>query len=351
MKQRTKQSPASDQLSGALPSFRRRLLKWYEANRRDLPWRRTRDPYRIWLSEVMLQQTRVSAVIPYYERFLKKFPAVADLANASEQELLAVWSGLGYYSRARNLHRAAKTVHDAGSFTRDYDAIRQLPGIGDYTAAAVASIAFGLSHAVLDGNVLRVLSRIAAERSDLRSSLARGRLGALAGSLIHTSQPGEFNQALMELGATVCLPKQPQCSACPVEEHCAAHRLGIERELPILSKRAQPLRCEKQLLVIESSGSILFWQRPGDSKRLAGFWELPEKEQLPDASLDEIVGRFRHTIVNTNYHIHVHRARLSNTPDGFYWVDTKCLQDMPLSTTARKALACLEGQAAKAARA
>src|SRR5690242_13950773 len=156
------------------------LLEWYRANKRDLPWRRSRDPYRIWLSEVMLQQTRVAAVVPYYERFLERFPTVDALAVAPEQELLAAWSGLGYYSRARNLQKSAKKIQDAGRFPSDYESIKQLPGIGDYTAAAVASIAFDLPHAVLDGNVLRVLSRISAERGEVRSPVTKSRLQQLA---------------------------------------------------------------------------------------------------------------------------------------------------------------------------
>jgi len=350
MTEKTHMPRIDDPASISAREFRRHLLGWYEANKRDLPWRRTRDPYPIWLSEVMLQQTRVAAVIPYYERFLEKFPTVNALANASEQELLAAWSGLGYYSRARNLHRAAKNVQDAGAFPRDYDSIKQLPGIGDYTAAAVASIAFDLPHAVLDGNVLRVLGRVTAEPGDLRSPITRKRLGETAGRLIHSLRPGEFNQAMMELGATVCLPKRPQCLLCPVATHCEARRLGLEHELPIQSKRATPLRIQKEVLVIEKNGHLLLWQRPSDSKRLAGFWELPEPEQLPAARIQGKIGAFRHTIVNTNYHVIVHRAAVANIPGKFYWIDTKCLQELPLSTTAKKALAHLKGQVAKAAR-
>jgi len=174
-------------------TFRRALLDWYEANRRDLPWRRTRDPYRIWVSEVMLQQTRVPAVIPHYNRFLKKFPTIEALANAPEQEVLASWSGLGYYSRARNLHRAAKLMQEAGGFPRDYEAIRQLPGVGDYTAAAVASIAFDLPYPVLDGNVLRVLSRVRVEPGELRALSTRNRLGEMARHLLDSARPADFN--------------------------------------------------------------------------------------------------------------------------------------------------------------
>jgi A/G-specific adenine glycosylase len=320
-------------------AFRRALLAWYASNRRDLPWRRTRDPYRIWLSEVMLQQTRVAAVIPYYERFLEKFPSVETLANAQEQEVLAAWSGLGYYSRARNLHRAAKLLQGTGGLPRDYQAIRNLPGVGDYTAAAVASIAFDLPYPVLDGNVLRVLSRIRAEPGDLRARSTRNRLHELAGRLMDSTRPADFNQALMEIGATVCVPTQPLCVRCPVASYCEAHRSGLQHQLPILSKRGTPNRTAIELLVIERRGELLVRQRPAQSKRLAGFWELPEMAQIPAARVGEKIGSFRHTIVNTNYQVTVYRARVAKAPAGFCWIDAPSLAKMPLTTTAKKALA------------
>jgi len=323
--------------------FRRALLDWYEEHRRDLPWRRTRDPYRIWLSEVMLQQTRVAAVIPYYKRFLERFSAVDALADAHEQEVLAAWSGLGYYSRARNLHRAAKQIRGAGGFPSEYQAIRELPGVGDYTAAAIASIAFDLPHPVLDGNVLRVLSRVGAEQGDIRSPRTRNRLAEEAGRLLDENRPGDFNQALMELGATVCVPKQPQCLLCPVTRHCEARQQGLQHELPIQSKRGTTARVAIELLIIERRGNLLLRQRPPESKRLAGFWELPEAAQIPTARIAGKIGAFRHTIVNTSYDISVLGAKLSQLPAGFTWIDSQSLSTMPLSTTAKKALACRVG--------
>ena len=328
--------------------LRTALLTWYSANKRDLPWRRTRDPYHIWLAEIMLQQTRVAAVIPYYERFLQRFPTVAALAAAPEQELLAAWSGLGYYSRARNLQKAAKNVQDAGRFPSDYNSIKQLPGIGDYTAAAVASIAFSQPYAVLDGNVLRVLSRISAERGDIQTPLTRGRLQQLANRLLDRKRPGEFNQALMELGATICLPRQPQCPSCPVAGSCEARLRGMQYEIPIRSRTGTHERMEKCLLLIERRGKVLLWQRPAGSRRLAGFWELPEPEQIPQARIIRTVGAFRHTIVNTRFHVQVLRATVTKVSAGFYWKDTKCLHAFPLSTTSKKALACLQKQEATA---
>ena len=248
-----------------LAAIRRGLLHWYRKNKRDLPWRSARDPYRIWISEIMLQQTRVAAVIPYYNRFLDQFPDVASLASAPEQELLAAWAGLGYYSRARNLQKAAQRILELGAFPRDYLSWKALAGVGEYTAAAVASIAFDLPHAVQDGNVIRVLSRLTAERGNIGSGVVRTRLREVADGLLDSKRPGEFNQALMELGAVVCLPKQPRCSTCPLARHCQARRHGQESELPIRSGRVKPKGVEKQLVAVEKRGKILLWQRAADN--------------------------------------------------------------------------------------
>ena len=328
--------------------IRRLILKWYSKHKRDLPWRRTRDPYRIWVSEIMLQQTRVAAVIPYYERFLDRFPDAAALASAPEQDLLAAWAGLGYYSRARNLQKAAKKLLELGGFPRDHPTILELPGVGAYTAAAIASIAFDQRHAALDGNVIRVLSRLTAERGNVASGVVRRRLQAVADSLLDPRHPGDFNQGLMELGATVCLPKQPECTKCPIHRECRAHRLGEQNELPLLRPRVGSLRVEKQLLMIRKAGKMLIWQRPADSRRMAGFWELPEPGQLPRARVGSAVAAFRHTIVNTSYIFEVLNASLVRAPEGFHWLETKNLHEVPLSTTAKKALACLRRHGADA---
>ncbi|HTB18726.1 MAG TPA: A/G-specific adenine glycosylase [Bryobacteraceae bacterium] len=318
--------------------IRRALLQWYRKHKRDLPWRRTEDPYRIWISEIMLQQTRVAAVIPYYERFLTLYPNAGALAAAPEQELLAAWAGLGYYSRARNLQKAARSIVELPQFPRDYAALRQLPGVGDYTAAAVASIAFGMPHAVLDGNVLRVLSRLVAERGDIKSRNIRAGLRSLAETLLDRKRPGEFNQALMELGATVCVPKQPLCGDCPVRPHCQARQQGLENQLPFNGVRPIAGRQELHLLAIERAGKILLWQRPADSPRLAGFWELPERAQAPGATLHGELAEFRHTIVNTTYLVQVYRASVRSSLSGFLWLDKAGLGNVPLSTIAKKAL-------------
>jgi A/G-specific adenine glycosylase len=333
-----------------LPAIRRRLLAWYRKHKRDLPWRRTEDPYRIWISEIMLQQTRVAAVLPYYARFLARFPDVQALAEAEEQDLLAAWAGLGYYSRARNLQRAAKKIVELEEFPGDRASLGELPGVGDYTAAAVASIAFGLPHAVLDGNVARVLSRLAPELGDIKSDAARKRLRALAEALLDRKRPGEFNQALMELGATVCVPKRPLCESCPIRQYCEARKQGLENQLPVRGARPSADRRAKKLLVIEQAGKVLFWQRPAESSRLAKFWELPDREQLPDAKITDYAGAFRHTIVNTTYFVEVCRATIGSRPNGFQWLAKSSLEDVPVSTAAKKALALLRAQSAAVSR-
>jgi len=286
----------------------------------------------------MLQQTRVAAVVPYYERFLERFPDVESLARAPERQVLALWSGLGYYSRARNLHRAARRIVQEGAFPSDYASLRALPGVGDYTAAAIASIAYGLPHAVLDGNVMRVLARLSNDSGDIAATATRRRLLTLAEELLDRRCPGAFNQALMELGATVCVPGEPDCTHCPLSTVCQACRLGTQRELPVKRRAGSPIRVEKILLRIERNGKLLLWQRPADSPRLAGFWELPEAGQLARARIVAELGDFRHSITNHDYRIKVVAASVHGSPRGFAWVDRRQLGRIPLSTSARKAL-------------
>jgi A/G-specific adenine glycosylase len=217
-----------------LSSFRKQLLTWFAQFQRDLPWRRRKDPYRIWISEIMLQQTRVAAVIPYYDRFLARFPDVHALAEAPQEEVLRLWSGLGYYTRARNLQKAAQQIValHAGEFPQDEESVLALPGIGRYTAAAILSIAFGAKHAVLDGNVARVLARLGTIRGDLRESRRWQSLQKSAGELLDAKSPGDWNQAMMELGAMVCTPRAPQCLVCPVAKFCRARQSGDPESFP-----------------------------------------------------------------------------------------------------------------------
>lgn len=289
----------------------------------------------------MLQQTRVTAVLPYYERFLQDFPTVAALANAPEQKLLALWAGLGYYSRARNLQKAAQTVVETGAeFPRTAELIRELPGVGEYTAAAVASIAFGERQAAVDGNVLRVLSRLTAEPGDIGSQEIRKKLTGIANDLIDDGRPGDFNQAMMELGATLCTPTRPQCLVCPVMENCEARRMGRQQEFPIKLRKPAATTVEHRLLLIERRKAVLLWQRPPESQRMAGFWELPHAEQLPAAQQGRRLGEFRHTIVNTRFRFEVVEASVTKPGPEFSWKAIDNLREYPLSTTARKALSC-----------
>jgi A/G-specific adenine glycosylase len=255
------------------------LLRWYRRERRDLPWRRTCDPYAIWIAETMLQQTRTQTVLRYYPRFLARFPTVRSLAAAREDTVLAYWSGLGYYGRARNLRRAARDVvaRHGGCLPRDPEALRALAGIGRYTAGAVASIAFGVPAAVLDGNVARVLSRWFAVRGPVRSAPVTRLLWRRAQSLVDRRAPGEWNQALMELGATVCTARSPGCDRCPVRRSCAAHRGGRVHRFPQAAGRAPARRLRRASVVLESAGRVLMMRRDADGL-LGGLWEFPSAE-------------------------------------------------------------------------
>jgi A/G-specific adenine glycosylase len=323
----------------------RLLLEWYASARRDLPWRRTRDPWRVLVSEIMLQQTRVAAVIPYYERFLARFPTPASLAAASEEELLALWSGLGYYGRARNLKRAAEAINARGAFPSSAQEWRTLPGIGDYTAAAVASICFGEPCAVLDGNAARVMARFSAETGDIATPGAQLRLKERAQALLDPKRPGEFNQAIMELGATLCLPRNPRCLLCPWRDLCQAHQQGIEQQLPVKARRRKPEQIALRLALIVDRDRLLLRQRSEGERRLAGFWELPSLEELPSARALRPLGRFRHSITHHNYEVEVWGGRRLRAPDGCQWVAWDQLDSLPLGAMTRKALALAKGAA------
>lgn len=324
-----------------LRAIRRVLGAWYRTNKRDLPWRLVRDPYRVWISEIMLQQTRVAAVIPYYERFLARFPDVASLAAADDDTLLSAWAGLGYYSRARNLRAAARQIVERGGFPETHAEILELPGIGPYTAAAVASICFDLPHAVLDGNVMRVLARLTRDDGELRSSQTRARLQEAAQRLLGPANPGEHNQAVMELGATVCVPRDPKCEICPVAKDCRARASGLERKLPVKGTMVVPSRMMRTLLVAIRNGNILLWQRARDAAMLGGFWELPEPHQLPEAEFVTLLHQFSHSITNHLYEFRVMTATVAKAPAGFRWMPLGQLSDIPLSTVTRKALPAL----------
>ena len=258
------------------PAARRELLAWYRAHRRDLPWRRTRDPYAIWISEAMLQQTRVETVIPYWERFLERFPDANALASADTDDVLSAWSGLGYYSRARNLQRAAQQVVEqhGGALPSSPEALRALPGVGRYTAGALASIAFDAPEPVLDGNVTRVLARFLDIREPVSERAVRERLWREATVLVRGEAPGDLNQALMELGATVCTPRAPRCPECPWRGRCAGRAAGSAEQLPRKAPKRPPVAVEAVAGWLERRGRVLAVQRPARGL-LAGMWELP----------------------------------------------------------------------------
>ena len=271
-----------------LAKLRKQLLSWFRQFQRDLPWRRTSDPYRIWLSEIMLQQTRVAVVIPYYEKFLGRFPDVHALATAPQEEVLRLWSGLGYYSRARNLQKAAQQIvaQHGGEFPKDVEYMLALPGIGNYTAAAILSIAFEKKLAVLDGNVARVLARLRAVRGDLRAPQRWKELQESASAYLDPKSPGDWNQAMMELGATLCTPKSPQCLLCPVNEFCEGRKRGIAETLPEKRKKRSTVVVTLAAAVFaDKKGQTLLLPPPPPAKAVdakkAGAKEKPSPDHVP----------------------------------------------------------------------
>ncbi|MGD0610127.1 MAG: A/G-specific adenine glycosylase [Anaerolineales bacterium] len=259
-----------------MSEFSRRVLRWYDVHKRGLPWRGQMDPYAVWVSEIMLQQTRVETVIPYYERWMKRFPDIATLAQASEREVLSTWEGLGYYSRARNLHRAARQVLDefGGELPHDISGLRALPGIGRYTAGAIASIAFNLDAATLDGNVRRVFARVFDLAVPADSSAGAAALWALVEQHLPAGRAGDYNQALMDLGATVCLPRNPACPLCPLRGLCKARAGGFQNQRPLLKPRPAVPHYTVTAAVLLRNGKALLAKRPSPGL-LGGLWEFP----------------------------------------------------------------------------
>nr|WP_275939046.1 A/G-specific adenine glycosylase [Polyangium spumosum] len=361
MKQKTK-GHAGEAASRAV-TLVAELAGWFRKSARDLPWRRTRDPYAIWLSEVMLQQTRVETVIPYYERFLRRFPDVRALASAELDEVLSLWSGLGYYRRARELHRCAQEVADkhGGVFPAEAAELRKLRGIGPYTAGAVSSIAYGRPAALVDGNVARVLARLEAIEDDVKSTAGMKRIWSVAEELVPREEPGAWNQALMELGATICTPQSPACLICPVRDACSARAQGRERELPVVGeKRASP-RVTMVAAVVEHEGRFLFARRK-EGGLFGGLWEPPmvEAKTAEDAKASlcgagvaieaKLVeaGRVEHVLTHRELDVLVLRARVdrpwpleapTTAPyERLAWME-RGAEGVGVSTLARKILA------------
>lgn len=291
----------------------------------------------------MLQQTRVEAVLPYYRRFLERFPSIEALADAPENDVLTAWSGLGYYSRARNLHRAARQLAVQG-IPASHEGILSLPGVGPYTAAAIASIALDLPHAAVDGNVIRVISRLANDSSEITAPATRRRFSEEAARLLDPRLPGDFNQAMMELGATVCLPRTPACPSCPVAEFCAARASGTERDLPVKLKKQQVRDVRLDLAILERDARIFLVRRSSLERRLADFWELPEKQQFPRLRGRKLA-EFGHRIVNDRFRVTVWHANIRKpepwNPVPGAWVSIAELDRIPLTTVTKKALASI----------
>lgn len=340
--------------------FTRSLLAWFDAHARDLPWRRTRDLYCIWISEIMLQQTQVATVVGYYERFLQAFPTVTDLAAAEESQVLRLWEGLGYYRRARQLHAAAKKIvaEHSGEFPRSYEAVRALPGIGRYTAGAILSIGLDQRLPILEANTIRVLSRLIALRDDPRTTRSQARLWAVAEEILPAERCGAFNQALMELGSELCTPKSPACGECPVAPLCKARAEGLTAEIPLAAKKMRYEDVTETAVVVRRTSKVLVRQcQPGE--RWAGLWDFPRFASLKiddanwsvavsehlqrwlgvDVEPGESLATTRHGVTRFRITLHVLESRWiagGKTSATMRWVNTEELAQLPLSVTGRK---------------
>ena len=344
------------------PAIRAALLGWFRRSARPLPWRRTKNPYAVWVSEIMLQQTQIATVIPYYQRFLKRFPTLKHLARGPLERVLKLWSGLGYYRRARYLLQAAQVISSkfGGQFPQDYDQARSLPGIGDYTARAVLSIAYQLPYFVLDGNVARVIARLAALGGNLSQASFRRAVERELGALLSQRQPGDFNQALMELGQTVCLPRSPRCGVCPLRQHCRAHRLGKPESYPGPRPR-RPAELRYLASAVLRQGSKLALVRGLDDGLMTDLWNFPSafgrsrrealgllQEKL-QATLRGPVGlggtlaELNHRITFRSIRVHVYAAESTGKTAGktCRWLSREPLAGAAISQLARKIAAAV----------
>ena len=318
-------------------AFRRALLDWYDRAKRELPWRGTRDPYRIWLSEIMLQQTRAEAVAPRYEAFLARFPTVEALAAADEEAVLKAWEGMGYYLRARNLRRAAMEVARRGEFPQSAKELQTLPGVGAYTAAAVASIAFDEAAPALDGNQARVLARLLAFEGTVDTPQ---KLRRAAAALIDRERPGDYNQALMDLGSGICTPRAPKCETCPVAAFCAARAGGDAESYPRLPPPIARREVEVTVVLAYLNGRVLVRRRPSRGL-LAGLWEFPSfsegtlADALPGARATGELTRARHVFTHLVWNMRGLRAEVETLPEGMRAVDAEGIRALPFPTALR----------------
>ncbi|MCK5314596.1 MAG: A/G-specific adenine glycosylase [Anaerolineales bacterium] len=338
------------------------LLNWYGQNKRALPWREIDDPYTVWVSEIMLQQTRVETVIPYYASWMKRFPTIAALAQASEQDVLMLWEGLGYYRRARYLHRAAQIVMSEydGSLPADVNLLRELPGIGHYTAGAIASIAYGLDEAALDGNIRRVLARLFDITEPIGTPESESRLRELAVRYLPVGKAGDYNQALMDLGATICTPRNPNCSQCPLHNMCQAYAKGVVLERPVTNTKPKIPHYTVTAAVIQRNGKVLIAQRPLDGL-LGGLWEFPGgkikpgealvsclqreiREELDvDVRISGSLGVYRHAYTHFRVTLHAFACTMGSGDEplalqvrDIRWIATDELQNYPMGKIDRQ---------------
>lgn len=351
-----------------LKALRRQLLSWYRRHARDLPWRRTRDPYHVWVSEIMLQQTQVATVIDYFNRFISILPTIAALAAADEQDVLRLWEGLGYYRRARQMHKAARVIvaeHD-GAFPADIEAVRRLPGIGRYTAGAILSIAFDQSQPILEANTIRLYSRLLAHRGATHSTAGQTLLWQFAEDVLPRRGAGSLNQALMELGATVCLPREPRCDVCPLMSHCPTFAHGQQAVIPAPKAKPRIEQVREAAVVVRRQDAVLLIKR-GNEERWAGLWDFPRVPVSGDleVQLRELtgvrarqtatLGTIRHSVTRFRITLDCHEARyVSHTKADVQaesrWVTETEILDLPLSMPARRLSQLLWAMPARRAR-
>ncbi|MEL7496736.1 MAG: A/G-specific adenine glycosylase [Planctomycetota bacterium] len=348
--------------AAAKQKFQHALLDWFDEHQRDLPWRRNRTPYRIWISEIMLQQTQVATVVDYYRKFVNRFPSVRKLAEADVSEVLKLWEGLGYYRRARQLHAAAQTIVEQhrGRFPTDFDDVLALPGIGRYTAGAILSISKDQRHPILEGNTIRLFARLMEMRSDVKATANQKRLWAFSESMVPQKRPGDFNQALMELGSELCRPKRPMCLLCPVNQFCVTFKKGLQAQIPTSVKKTKYETLHEAVVLIPRKNKFLVRQC-GPGERWEGLWDFPRFEinplepdrvsQLLASSVKQLAGlavqlestelTIKHAVTKYRITLEVYRAidvtgRLSKQPTPTAWKTARQIASTPMSVTGRQ---------------
>ena len=355
--------------SNSRTTFRRRLLKWFDANQRDLPWRKNRTPYRIWVSEIMLQQTQVATVIDYYNRFMKRFPTVKKLAAAEQSEVLKLWEGLGYYRRARQLHAAAQVVVEehGGRFPTDFESVLALPGIGRYTAGAILSISLDQKLPILEGNTIRVFARLLTMKEDPRSSANQKVLWDFSESILPRQRCGDFNQALMELGSEICTPTKPACDQCPISNYCPTFVQGLQEQIPASGKKTKYEDLHEAVIVVRKGQGVrtkFLVRQCGPDERWSGLWDFPRYKVVDDdvegdlskqlkaqtgltANVVATTKRIKHAVTKYRITLDCYIAdsptgRLKKNQTATQWLTADELADLPMSTSGRKIVNALD---------